>query len=336
MRITADRNPEYARLTAETLPQELRVQMPVDALARAVGLDSARYDWAARAGGPALDVDNPSAEIFSDGPPFDQAFDDGTARLQSGAPGRLVVEDGQAPEPRLLMPRSFTLLMSQQWARSGALPLHAGAFEFDGRGVLVLGRRGAGKSVTSMAALAAGARLVSDDWVLLAPDRSGQPAVERMREFFMLRGGWAAEQLIARLPDLPFVVGHRPKSAFWLQDRSDPRFPAGCAIEQLWVLERPRAGRGARTSSAPMAAATAMARLIESSTALLFGGSFPHERQAALHTLRLLIGRVTCRTVVAGVDLVEQPQRVIAELLGDSATPCNQRKRPAAARGAPG
>ena len=308
MQILPGESPNAARLAAEAVPHSIAVDLAPEALGAAYGLSGRPFDWRSLVDAGALRVDNPGAAHL-DGPRSEQAFDDSRVRLQSGAPGELLIEPGHRPEPRLLMPRGFTLLTGQQWARTGALPLHAAAFEIDGRGILALGRRGAGKSVLSMAMLAAGARLVSDDWVLLAHDGHGRPVAERLRGFFMLRRGWAAEQLLAQLPTLPFVSGAGTKTHFRLTRGDDPRFPTACRIDEFWLLQRPRAGRTGPTRWQTLSPTHALAYLIESSIALLFGRDFPHERCAALTTLKQLLARVTCRQVATGTDMIESTRK---------------------------
>lgn len=318
MQILQSESPNKARLAAETVPQAIAVDLSPEMLAAAYGLSGRVFDWRGLAGAGTLRVDNPAAACLN-GPRTEQAFDDSRAQLQSGAPGQLVIEPDHRPDPRLLMPRGFTLLTGQQWARTGALPLHSAAFEIDGRGILALGSRGAGKSVLSMAVLTAGGRLVSDDWVLLAADEQGRPTAERLREFFMLRRGWAAEQLFARLPTLPFVAGAGTKTHFRLTRRDDPRFPIACRIDEVWLLERPRAGRIGPTRWQTLSPTQALACLIESSIGLLFGRDFPHERRAALTTLKQLLARVTCHRVATGTDMIENTRKTLDARLGDGA-----------------
>lgn len=131
----------------------------------------------------------------------------------------------------------------------------------------------------------------------------------------MLRRGWAADQLIQRLSDLPFSTGQRPKTAFRLEDRTDVRFPAGAPIEQVWLLERPRAGRAERSTATPVPPSTALAAIIEASIALLFSQTFPHERRAVLDTLQALLRNTPCRTITTGTDLVENPEQTLARLM---------------------
>lgn len=81
-----------------------------------------------------------------------------------GGQCELVCERGLPAVPFLIAILNLTALVN------GALPLHAGAFELDGRGVLVTGWSKGGKTELLMAAAGAGARYVGDEWVYLTAD----------------------------------------------------------------------------------------------------------------------------------------------------------------------
>jgi len=59
-------------------------------------------------------------------------------------------------------------LFSRWASASGMILLHAAAVGIDGKGVLIVGRSGSGKSTFSVSCLAAGLDFVSDDYVLLS------------------------------------------------------------------------------------------------------------------------------------------------------------------------
>ena len=63
--------------------------------------------------------------------------------------------------------------MSAGAAAAGAQTLHASAVAVDGRGLLILGEDGAGKTTLSLEMIVLGARLVADDRVAVAPDGAG-------------------------------------------------------------------------------------------------------------------------------------------------------------------
>jgi hypothetical protein len=78
-----------------------------------------------------------------------------------GGPCEIVAERGAPAIPYLVAVLNLTVLVN------GGLPLHAGAFELDGRGVLVTGWSKGGKTELLMAATGAGARYIGDEWVYL-------------------------------------------------------------------------------------------------------------------------------------------------------------------------
>jgi hypothetical protein len=76
----------------------------------------------------------------------------------------IVCEHGLPAVPLLIATLNLTVL-----AR-GALPLHASAFLYDGRGVVVTGWSKGGKTEAVLAFVARGARFVGDEWVYVEPD----------------------------------------------------------------------------------------------------------------------------------------------------------------------
>ena len=271
--------------------------------------------------GHVLTVDNPRApDSANTNEPGRSAHDlpDGRAILASGLPGR--IEFGTEHRRQdLLLPQSLNLLLAQQWARSGIMMMHAACFEFGGVTTLVVGRKAAGKSILSMAALAAGGRVISDDWLLVALDPGGSAVAERLREFLMLREGWAGTQLRELLVDLPTQsASPRPKHTIAL-DRVPPdiqtRFPAAATVDQIWRLQRPRAGRSRDTRSEALQQHHALAAIIESTMPLLYGAAFPAERRQLMHTAARLADGTRLRTVETGTDLIEAPRATLERIL---------------------
>jgi len=81
-----------------------------------------------------------------------------------GEPCEVVCERGLPAVPYLIALLNLAVLTN------GALPIHAAAFELDGRGVLVTGWSKGGKTELLMAATRAGARYIGDEWVYLTAD----------------------------------------------------------------------------------------------------------------------------------------------------------------------
>ena len=92
-----------------------------------------------------------------------------------GGACEIVAQRGLPAIPYLVAILNLTVLAH------GGLPLHAGAFELDGRGVLVTGWSKGGKTELLMAATAAGARYIGDEWVYLTADGSMHGIPEPVR-----------------------------------------------------------------------------------------------------------------------------------------------------------
>jgi len=265
-----------------------------------------------------IGIDNPSATAHEH--PEIQKIDlpDGTVRMHSGNAASVEVTDTHRLG-KTLLPQSLHLALSQQWARSGVMMMHAACFEFGGVTTLVVGRKAAGKSILSMAALAAGGHVVSDDWLLVGLDRNGQPNAERLREFLMLREGWAGATLAGMIGDLPTRnTGARPKRTIALHEvpaQKREKFPITKTIDRVWQLRRPPAGRSRHTRSAPLAGQHALASIIESTMPLLYGANFSEERSRLMKTAALLTRCCHLLSVETGTDLIEQPRPTLERLL---------------------
>ena len=79
-------------------------------------------------------------------------------------PCEIVSERGLPAVPQLIAVLNLTAL------RRGLVPIHAGAFVHEGRGVLILGWAKGGKSETLLAFTARGSRYVGDEWIYLDPE----------------------------------------------------------------------------------------------------------------------------------------------------------------------
>ncbi|MFD2239261.1 serine kinase [Aureimonas populi] len=91
----------------------------------------------------------------------------------------ILVDPAEGVDPRLI---AFPLLgpvLALLLHRRGRLVLHASAVEIEGRAVVLMGDKGAGKSTLAGALVSAGHRLLTDDVLVLAPTGGGgKPVVE--------------------------------------------------------------------------------------------------------------------------------------------------------------
>ncbi len=76
----------------------------------------------------------------------------------------IVCESGSGPVPLLIAILNLTALSR------GALPLHASALRYNGKGILVTGWAKGGKTETLLAFVANGADYIGDEWVYLSSD----------------------------------------------------------------------------------------------------------------------------------------------------------------------
>lgn len=84
---------------------------------------------------------------------------------QIGSPQcEIVCESGSGPVPLLIAILNMTALSR------GALPLHASALRYNGKGIIVTGWAKGGKTETLLAFVANGAEYIGDEWVYLSGD----------------------------------------------------------------------------------------------------------------------------------------------------------------------
>jgi hypothetical protein len=134
---------------------------------------------------------------------------------------------------------------------------HAATLGLHGRGILLLGNGGAGKSGTTLAGLAAGLRTVGDDYIALG---GTDPAIARP----LFRIAKQDRAGLARIPGLAERLAHLP--ANWMNKvEFDPAivFP-GCFTDALRLdaIVMPRLARAAVPRFMPATAGDAMRTLI--------------------------------------------------------------------------
>lgn len=196
----------------------------------------------------------------------------------------------------------------QAWATDRSLHLlHAGAVGDDaGSGLLVVGRGGAGKSTTVLAALAGGMTTVGDDYVALQP---GEPPVA-----WALYGSMRLfADHAARFPHLLPVVEHsaeqggRTKLAGYLGRQRPAQMAASLALH---ALVAPRPDPGGRTRLERLSADEALAALAPSTLQQL------RPRDAALAAMQTLCAGLPAHRLHLGADLEVLPD-LLRALLAD-------------------
>ena len=173
------------------------------------------------------------------------------------------------PDPTLLPAWEAThpaRMLLAAWARAGGLvTCHAAAVADGDAGVLLCGSSGAGKSTTTLAALAAGMRAAGDDYVLVEPGRP--PVAHALYTSTLLELGH-----FERNPSLMPVLDHvadqidRRKAVMYAGDHGTPAIDGGFPIVAIVAL---RVEPGSTPEFRPSSAAAALRALAPSTLAQL-------------------------------------------------------------------
>lgn len=238
---------------------------------------------------------------------------DGHSRARVAAGGALVEVDVAEESLRdgYLFAHVFllvSLVVALRW--SGLFHLHAGALVApDGRGILVAGGAGAGKSTLTLALLEAGCAYLGDDAVFLS-SREGDAAVVALpRPFHVAPGTAAAFPRVAGLLSDLLPAGDKrrldPRRAWPGRERSSMALPS--------LLLLPHVSGRATTVVESLSAAEAMGALIESSTLVVVDG-LPGAAEH-LEVLRRAADGVRAWRVESGLELLERPSEATDRLL---------------------
>jgi hypothetical protein len=181
----------------------------------------------------------------------------------------------------------------------------------DGRGILVAGGAGAGKSTLTLALVEAGCDYLGDDAVFVrAPETSSVLALPRAFHVAP-RTAAAFPRIAALLGDL-LPAGEKRRldaRAAW-----PGRERSAMALPELILL--PAVEGGAETRVEAVSAAEALGALIESSTYVVIGG-LPGAMEH-LETLRHVADGARAYRVALGRDLLEVPAETARRVLGST------------------
>jgi hypothetical protein len=243
-------------------------------------------------------------------------FGDSSVCCVSGSGATATILSDNKPSNQRQIPAAMSFAFTQQWARYGYACVHGALLSFEGKGVLVLGTRAAGKSVLSASALAGGGAIVTDDYLLVGA-LDNRILGERIRRFISLRRSWAADILVNELAG-EWSPDRSKMRLFMRVESDDDRFPVSSQIDQIWILNRPRAERREHSSLNRLNHAELYAALVSAIQPLLLGNNFPHERDKLQCLLIQLIKTVPAARLETGQDIVMDSKRTWARLLACS------------------
>lgn len=244
---------------------------------------------------------------------YSRDFGDSLVECTSGGDATTTILPTHKPSGRLHIPAAMGFAFAQQWARHGYACVHGALLSVEGKGVLVVGARAAGKSVLSASALAAGGGIVTDDYLLLGV-KDDVVLGERIRRFVSLRRSWAADALAEGFSD-EWTPDRSGRRVFLRIEPDEDRFPEFARIDHIWVLNRPRAGRQKHSSLTRINHAEVYAALVSAIQPLLLGADFPHERAKLQALMTRLITRLPVARLETGQDIVLEPQKTWQRLL---------------------
>ena len=219
----------------------------------------------------------------------------------SGA-NRIAVDPAPGVDDPLL---AFPLLgpvMALALHQRGLLVLHASAIEVDGKSVIFMGDKGAGKSTTAGAMIRAGHRLLTDDVVALDLSDPDRPMILPGFPQLKLAADAAGAIRLERAEVRPQVHPQIDKAQHRLHDGFAPQ---AAPVSRIYVLER-----GAMAAISPLSGAAALPAIIKFSYVTRFGrqalpGDFAalHLRQCAQVAGRVGVSRLE---VPAGLDRIDE------------------------------
>jgi len=143
------------------------------------------------------------------------------------------------PEPYLGFPLLGPVMGWVLHAR-GYLVLHASAVLCDGRSLVFLGDKGAGKSTTATAFLKAGAELLTDDLLVIDMSDPKRPLIHPAFAQIKLNEAAAGNTDIPGATSLPLVFEGFPKRQFRLKPLRDEPVPCNFIFELRRGGDRPR------------------------------------------------------------------------------------------------
>jgi hypothetical protein len=209
--------------------------------------------------------------------------------------------------------RAIDLCVTHAIALRGGVVVHGAAFDAGGRGVLVVGDSGSGKSTVAAAALRLGARVVSDDLLLVARRSSGGIGVETLRcELYFRAPGVSIvpPSMVEKLVPIPDSEEVRWRLT---PDDEPSSFVDSVVPGRLWLVSVDRRLRESRIAAVDQA--EALAWLVRGMSGLSLSGGFDDERIPILDLLADLVASCPAVKVRLGRDLLAEPEDTMDRIL---------------------
>jgi hypothetical protein len=207
--------------------------------------------------------------------------------------------------------------VSHALALQGGLALHGAAFQHTEFSPLILGDSRSGKSTLTTLALRMGAKILSDDHLVLSKQEGGKDSsvfeLESMRPDLHLRSPThrlLREPLASRLRPAHFqgeqrwILPHQFNPQF--QRHTNPTVILCSTIDQNL----------GETDIQPMPPPAALAELMRCSSPLFFSAKFPMERAILMDLISAMIDSLPAFRLRLGRDLFDKPEQTFQRLAG--------------------
>jgi hypothetical protein len=239
---------------------------------------------------------------------------DSSLFLYSGDAQRLLTTHQTLKAPSSALQSLFMYAISHSLATQGGLALHGAAFQYPDFTPLILGDSRSGKSTLTSLALRMGAKVVSDDHLLLSKwetDGGSVFELESMRPDLHLRSPThrlLREPLASRLRPASFggeqrwILPHDLNPQF--QRRANPTVILCSTVDRN--LEE--------TDIQPMPSPAALAELMRCSSPLFLSAKFPKERTILMDLMSAMIASLPVFRLRLGRDLFDKPEQTFRRL----------------------
>ena len=208
----------------------------------------------------------------------------------------------------------FMYGVSHALALQGGLALHGAAFQHAAFSPLILGDSRSGKSTLTALALRMGAKVVSDDHLVLSRVEVTGTSVfelESMRPDLHLRS--PSHRLLPEALALGLKPANFNGEQRWtLHHQSNPQFQRTANPTVILCSKIDR--RLKETTVQSMAPAAVLAELMRSSSPLFLSAKFPQERAILMNLMLALITRIPAFQLRLGRDLFDKPEQTFQRL----------------------